>query len=170
MYPASVEHLVVCSSDVVETLLPGLAGALLAFMLGVVREWWRNEQERRGLLRILLGEIEHNDEVVRTIARRKGEQAVDWLVTPDLQSLKVETWRDLRESRHADARCADASVERLLFADPYSPQCVVGEFCEVHIQDPAYPRSYRARKSRLHRSQVWQSTLHLVVLNKDAAG
>jgi uncharacterized protein YjiS (DUF1127 family) len=29
------------------------------FLLGVVREWWRNKQERRGLLRLLLAEIEH---------------------------------------------------------------------------------------------------------------
>ena len=51
-------------------LLSGFLGALLVFVLGAAREWWRNERERRGLLRLLLAEIEHNDEVIRTIAER----------------------------------------------------------------------------------------------------
>ena len=50
-----------------KVLLFGLVGALLVFVLGALREWWRNERERRGLLRLLLAEIEHNAEVVRTI-------------------------------------------------------------------------------------------------------
>ncbi len=29
-----------------EILLSGLIGALLVFLLGLLREWWRNEQER----------------------------------------------------------------------------------------------------------------------------
>jgi hypothetical protein len=52
------------------SLLSGLIGALVVFFLGGLREWWRNEQERRGLLILLLAEIEHNVEVIRTIEDR----------------------------------------------------------------------------------------------------
>jgi hypothetical protein len=34
-------------------LLSGFAGALIVFVLGVLREWWRNERERRGILQLL---------------------------------------------------------------------------------------------------------------------
>jgi len=54
----------------VEFLVLGLIGALVVFILGVAREWWRDEQERRGLLTLLLAEIEHNGEVIRTVPER----------------------------------------------------------------------------------------------------
>ena len=38
-------------------LLSGIVGALLVFLLGLAREWWRDERERRGLLVLLLAEI-----------------------------------------------------------------------------------------------------------------
>jgi hypothetical protein len=77
-------------------LLSGFVGALIVFVLGVFREWWRNEQERRGILRLLWAEIDHNAEVVRTIADRRGERPADWIGHPDLPSLKAETWRGLQ--------------------------------------------------------------------------
>ena len=46
-----------------EVLLAGSVGALAVFVLGIIREWWRNECERRGLLVLLLAEMEHNAEV-----------------------------------------------------------------------------------------------------------
>jgi hypothetical protein len=49
------------------SLLSGVIGALLVFCLGFARELWRDERERRGILRLLLAEIEHNIEVVRTV-------------------------------------------------------------------------------------------------------
>ena len=57
----------------VEFLLSGLIGGLLVFILGVAREWWRDEQERRGLLTLLLAEIEHNGGVIRTVSERVRE-------------------------------------------------------------------------------------------------
>jgi hypothetical protein len=79
-------------------LLSGFLGALLVFVLGVAREWWRNERERRGLLRLLLAEIEHNAEVVRTIAERlRREFPVEDLIGhPDFPTLKTRTWVGVR--------------------------------------------------------------------------
>ncbi len=75
-----------------EVLLAGSVGALAVFVLGVVREWWRNERERRGILRLLLAEIGHNAEVCRTI----GETTWDLLSAPELPSMRVGTWSDCR--------------------------------------------------------------------------
>jgi hypothetical protein len=78
-------------------LLSGFAGAFLVFVLGIFREWWRDERERRGLLRLLGAEIDHNEVVVSTIAERRGDRIEDWIGHPDLPSMKAETWRDVRE-------------------------------------------------------------------------
>ena len=69
------------------SLLSGVIGALLVFCLGFVRELWRDERERRGILRLLLAEIEHNIEVVRTV--RESRPAL--LGSPDLPSLRTDT-------------------------------------------------------------------------------
>jgi hypothetical protein len=86
------------------SLLSGVIGALLVFCLGFVRELWRDERERRGILRLLLAEIEHNIEVVRTV--RESRPAL--LGSPDLPSLRTDTWRDTR------ARAAQLLPENLL--------------------------------------------------------
>jgi hypothetical protein len=75
-----------------DVLLAGFGGALLVFLLGALREWWREEREREGLLRLLLAEIDHNDEVARTI----GETRDDLLGSPDFPSMTTETWRDVQ--------------------------------------------------------------------------
>jgi hypothetical protein len=49
------------------------------------------------VLRLLRAEIEHNAVVVSTIAERRGDRIVDWIGHPDLPSMKVETWHDVRE-------------------------------------------------------------------------
>lgn len=72
--------------------MAGSVGALAVFILGLVREWWRNEQERRGLLRLLLAEIDHNAEVVTTI----GEGTWDLLSSSDFPSIQTATWHDTR--------------------------------------------------------------------------
>jgi hypothetical protein len=77
-------------------LLSGFAGALIVFVLGVLGAWWRAERERRGLLRLLWAEIDHNAEVVRTIAQRRGNNPLDWIGHPDLPSIKAQTWRDVQ--------------------------------------------------------------------------
>jgi hypothetical protein len=65
----------------VDVLLSGLVGALLVFVLGIVREWWRNEREWRGLLRLLLAEIKHNAEIVeRTRYTEKPRE--EWIAVP----------------------------------------------------------------------------------------
>jgi hypothetical protein len=72
-----------------EGLLGGLGGAIAVFLLGAVREWWREEREREGLLRLLLAEIDHNAEVERII----GETTWDLLGSPEFPKLTTETWR-----------------------------------------------------------------------------
>ncbi len=62
------------------------------FFMGWFREWWREERERCGLLRVLLSELEHNAEVVRTV----WEGTWDLLSSPDLPSLRTETWRNVQ--------------------------------------------------------------------------
>jgi len=81
------------------SLLSGLIGALVVFFLGWLREWWRNEQERRGLLILLLAEIEHNAEVVRTVQDRTNpDQAMEDLIGhPLFQTQKVRTWDNVQE-------------------------------------------------------------------------
>ncbi len=79
-------------SAVALSLLSGLSGALIVFFLGVGREWWRNDRERLGLLRLLLAEVERNAEVVTSA--RKGEQVS--LTSADLPHMKLETWRAVR--------------------------------------------------------------------------
>jgi hypothetical protein len=80
-------------------LLSGALGALLVFVLGVAREWWRNEQERRGLLLLLRAEIEHNAEGIRTISDRiNPDQAMeDLLGHPHFATQKVRTWDNVQE-------------------------------------------------------------------------
>jgi hypothetical protein len=74
-------------------LVSGLVGALLVFILGVIREVWRNNREKLGLLRLLLAEVEHNVEVSRTIEERQR----DVLDSPDFpHSIHTETWRNVR--------------------------------------------------------------------------
>lgn len=77
------------SSDV---LLAGSIGALVVFLLGIFREWWREEREREALLRLLAAEIEHNAEVFRII----GEATWDLLSSPDFRLLTTKTWHDLQ--------------------------------------------------------------------------
>jgi hypothetical protein len=75
-----------------EVLLAGFGGALAVFILGAFREWWREEREREGLLRLLLAEFDHNDEVARTI----GETTWDLLSSPDFPSITDRTWRNVQ--------------------------------------------------------------------------
>ncbi len=69
-------------------LLSGLIGALAVFFLGWLREWWRNERERRGLLRLLLAEIKHNEILIAAI--RDSETLLT--TSPYLDALKTGTW------------------------------------------------------------------------------
>ena len=51
---------------------------------------------------------------------------------------------------------------------PYSSKCLEGEFSEVHIQDPAYSRSYRPLRVSLRASAPQAGGLHVVVLDRYA--
>ena len=76
-------------------LLSGVVGALLVFFLGWFLEWRRNERARRGLLRLLLSEIQHNAVVVKTI------QATGRTLNSspeDTQRMTAEAWRASRQS------------------------------------------------------------------------
>lgn len=81
-----------------DVLLSGIVGALLVFGLGIAREWWRNEQERRSLLRLLLAEIKHNGEVLFTVSERLRDQApvADLIGHPNFRALKTRTWSDVQ--------------------------------------------------------------------------
>jgi hypothetical protein len=93
-----------------KVLLSGVLGALLVFLLGIFREWWRNEQERRGLLRLLLSEVRHNAELV-ALVRKSGEETIR---LTDIAAMKAEIWR---ESRARAARLLPP--EMLLDLDSY---------------------------------------------------
>jgi len=76
-------------------LLSGLIGALLVFFLQWGREWWHNERARRGLLRLLSSEIQHNAVVVETI--RDSGQTLN--SSRDVAScMTTEAWRASRQS------------------------------------------------------------------------
>jgi len=93
-----------------KVLLSGVLGALLVFLLGIFREWWRNEQERRGLLRLLLSEVRHNAELV-ALVRKSGDGTIR---LTDIAAMKAEVWR---ESRARAARLLPP--EMLLDLDSY---------------------------------------------------
>jgi hypothetical protein len=82
-----------------DVLLSGLIGALAVFFLGWLREWSRDEQERRGLLILLLAEIEHNAEVLRTIFDRlnQGYALEDLIGHPHFTNQKARTWDNVQE-------------------------------------------------------------------------
>jgi hypothetical protein len=73
-----------------DVLLSGAVGALIVFVLGALREWWR--EEREGLLQLLTAEIEHNAEVERTV----GETTRDLLSEENFRKLSTVTWRELQ--------------------------------------------------------------------------
>jgi len=81
-----------------EVLLAGSVGALAVFVLGIVREWWRNERDRRGLLLLLLAELEHNTAVIQTVSERVGpDRPIEDLIgNINLASLKMHTWSKMR--------------------------------------------------------------------------
>lgn len=80
-------------------LFSGAVGALLVFFLGWLREWWRDERARRGLLVLLRSEIEHNTEVIRAIEDRLRDNAPieDLLGHPRFTAQKTATWDNVQE-------------------------------------------------------------------------
>ncbi len=75
-----------------EVWLSGLGGAILVFMVGMPREWWRNRRERGALYRLLAAEIEHNTGVCSDI-----EENPNWISSPALALLTTETWTSVRD-------------------------------------------------------------------------
>jgi hypothetical protein len=82
-----------------DVLLGGALGALGVFFLGWLKEWWRDEQERRGLLILLMAELEHNAEVIRTIFDRmnSGQAMEDLIGHPHFANQKARTWDNVQE-------------------------------------------------------------------------
>jgi hypothetical protein len=94
------------------SLLSGLIGALAVFLLGWFREWWIGERARRGLLRLLSSEIQHNAVVAETI-RESGQ----FLISADATArMTTATWR---ASRGAAVSLPPALLEDL--DDYYQP-------------------------------------------------
>jgi hypothetical protein len=91
-----------------DVLLGGALGALGVFFLGWLKEWGRDEQERRGLLILLMAELEHNAEVIRTIFDRMnaGQEMEDLIAHPHFANQKARTWNNVQE--RAAARCCRA--------------------------------------------------------------
>jgi hypothetical protein len=82
-----------------EALLGGLGGALAVFFLGWLREWWRDEQERRGLLTLLLAETKHNAEVIQSVRDRVdlNKRAMeDFLGHPLFAKISTRTWTNVQ--------------------------------------------------------------------------
>lgn len=71
-------------------LLSGFLGAFLVFLLGWGREIGRASRERRGILRLLLSEIEHNAEVLQIVEETGQGLAVGEPL------LRTETWHQTR--------------------------------------------------------------------------
>ena len=95
-------------------LVSGLVGAVLVFLLGIIREAWRNRREKLGVLWLLLAEIRHNAEVVRSIE----ERGQDLIASADFPfSMRTDTWRDLRKTA---ARLLPDNLRQAL-NDYYSP-------------------------------------------------
>jgi hypothetical protein len=82
-----------------DVLLGGALGALGVFFLGWLKEWWRDDQERRGLLILLMAELEHNAEVIRTIFDRMnpGQAMEDLIGHPHFANQKARTWDNVQE-------------------------------------------------------------------------
>jgi len=78
----------------IDVLLAGALGALIVFVLGVLLEWWRRERERRGLLRLFLAEINHNEIVIKAI----DESGTSLPESPHLDKLKTETWEENQQA------------------------------------------------------------------------
>lgn len=77
-----------------DVLLGGALGALIVFVLGVLLEWSRRERERRGLLRLFLAEINHNEIVIKAI----DESGTSLPESPHLDKLKTETWEENQQA------------------------------------------------------------------------
>ena len=103
------------SPSILQSLLSGAIGALLVFVLGAVRETWRRDRESVGLARLLLGEIGHNEEVVK--GAKEDESRAEQIGSPRLYLMKTETWRATR------TRTAQLVPSKLLTAleDYYVP-------------------------------------------------
>jgi hypothetical protein len=82
-----------------DVLLGGALGALGVFFLGWLKEQRRDEQERRGLLILLMAELEHNAEVIRTIFDRMnpGQAMEDLISHPHFANQKARTWDNVQE-------------------------------------------------------------------------
>ena len=76
-------------------LFSGVVGALLVFVLGILRQEWRDDREGVGILRLLLAEVEYNVAVVQTLEywRTADVVSIDMRLLPHM---KAEVWRDVR--------------------------------------------------------------------------
>jgi hypothetical protein len=95
-----------------EVLIAGSVGALLVFLLGAWRERRRDEKARRGLLQLLLGEIEHNVEVLRLIEETEPRGVAGMRVTPEISAFQTEIWQ---ETRTRAAQLAPSGLFRDLY-------------------------------------------------------
>ncbi len=73
------------------SLLSGLFGAFLVFVLGVLREWWRGELERSGLLRLAHAEIKRNRRILQPLREADGTTATAYLIW-SLRHLETDDW------------------------------------------------------------------------------
>jgi hypothetical protein len=95
-----------------DVLLGGALGALLVFVLGVLLEGWRRERKQRGLMRLLLAEINHNEIVIKVIA----ESGSSVETSRYLDALKTDTWNESREA--ASGLPADLLNDLISYYEP----------------------------------------------------
>jgi hypothetical protein len=119
------------------------------FLLGIIREAWRNDREKLGVLRLILAEIRHNAEVVRTIE----ERGRDLIASSDFHSsMRMDTWRDVRKTA---ARLLPDNLRQAL-NDYYSPLQTLLTLLqfENHVNDRADRGLREAIKAQVPQKEV----------------
>lgn len=137
-----------------EILASGLLGAILVFILGWLREWYRNERERRGLLRLLSSEIQHNAVVAETI----HDSGQSLLSSPASSSMTAKTWRESRESAQS---LPPALLENL---DAYYRPL------EILLTLRSFPDVEQERLERFTRRMLGEATGRELVRSRDPWG
>jgi hypothetical protein len=130
-----------------DVLLGGALGALIVFVLGVLLEWSRRERERRGLLRLLLAEINHNEIVIKAI----DESGTSLPESPHLDKLKTETWE---ENQQKALGLPDELLEALV--SYYQPLEIFRTIQSLPPEDPNRPPRDRPPHSWL---EEWVESL-----------
>jgi hypothetical protein len=76
-------------------LLSGAVGALSIFLLGVIRDMWRQRRERIALMTLVHLEIVHNERILNRIHVQEGQRAYDKRAAL-VKGLRQDAWEQNR--------------------------------------------------------------------------